>query len=182
MSRIGKMIIAVPDNVTIKIEKNNIKVAGPKGELSLDFLPVVSISLALKEISVSVKNPEDSKEKPFWGLYRSLISNMIIGVTTGFEKKLDFNGVGYSVVVKDGKMNLNLGYSHPIHYELPKGVTALVEKNIITFSGIDKQIVGQVAAQIRKMRKIEPYKLKGIKYVGEVVVKKAGKLAKSVGK
>ena len=182
MSRIGKMIIAVPDNVTIKIDKNNMSVTGPKGELSLDFLPVVTISLNEKEISVNVKNPEDSKEKPFWGLYRALISNMIVGVTTGFEKKLDFNGVGYSVIVKGEKMTLNLGYSHPIHYELPKGVSAVVEKNIITFSGIDKQSVGQAAAEIRKMRKIEPYKLKGIKYVGEIVVKKAGKLAKAVGK
>ena len=182
MSRIGKMVIDIPEKVTAKVENNKIIVSGPKGELSQDFLPVVSISISEKEISVSVKNPESSKEKPYWGLYRALIANMIEGVTVGYEKKLDFNGVGFSVVSKDQKLNMNLGFSHPVVFPLPKGITAVVEKSVITISGFDKQMVGQVAAEIRKLRKVDPYKLKGIKYVGEKIIKKAGKLAKAVGK
>ncbi len=184
MSRIGKMAINVPDNVNVKIEKGMISVSGPKGILSADFLPFVTVVFdeTAKQISVDVANPESSKEKPFWGLYRALISNLVLGVTEGFTKKLELSGVGYSVTAAGNKLKFNLGYSHPVEYNLPEGVTGIVEKGIITISGIDKQVVGQVAAEIRALRKVDPYKLKGIKYEGEVIIKKAGKLAKAVGK
>ena len=184
MSRIGKMTISIPDNVNVKIEKCMISVAGPKGELSQSFLPFVTMSLdsETKELSVNVNRPESSKEKPFWGLYRALVANLVKGVTVGFERKLELNGVGYSAQIAGNKIKFNLGFSHPVEFILPEGVSAIIEKNLITFSGADKQAVGQVAAKIRKLRKADPYKLKGFKYNDEVIVKKAGKLAKSVGK
>jgi large subunit ribosomal protein L6 len=182
MSRIGKMSIIVPDGVNAKIEGNKINVSGPKGELFLEYLPIVNFIQADKQINISVKNPESAKEKPYWGLYRALIANMIKGVVDGYQKKLQFDGVGYSASCSGQNLTLNLGFSHPVKYILPKGISAIVEKNIITISGIDKQVVGQVAAEIRKMKKVDPYKLKGIKYIDEIVIKKAGKLAKAVGK
>lgn len=184
MSRIGKMPINVPDNVDVKIEKNKITVSSPKGELSTDFLSFVTVSFDAtnKQVIVDVKNKESVKEKPYWGLYRSIIANMIKGVSEGYEKKLELNGVGFSCSVVGTNLNMNLGFSHPVSFPFPAGVTAKVEKNLITISGIDKQQVGQFAAIIRKKKKVDPYKLKGIKYVGEIVIKKAGKMAKSVGK
>lgn len=184
MSRIGKMAINVPDNVNVKIENGMISVSGPKGELSTKYLPCVTVSYdeTAKQISVKVNNPESSKEKPYWGLYRALINNLVTGVTTGFSKQLILDGVGYTVALAGNTIKFNLGYSHPVVYELPEGIKGEVEKNVITISGADKQLVGQVAAQIRKLRKMDPYKLKGIKYIDEVIIKKAGKLAKAVGK
>jgi len=182
MSRIGKMIIDIPENVNVKVENNKIFVSGPKGELSLEYLPIVSVEVNDKKISVNVINKESSKEKPYWGLYRALIANMVKGVVEGFQRKLQFNGVGFSVNCSGQKMTLNLGFSHPIIYMLPKGINAVVEKDTITISGIDKQLVGQVAAEIRKIRKADPYKLKGLKYSDERIIQKAGKLAKAVGK
>jgi len=184
MSRIGKMAINVPDNANVKIEKGMISVSGPKGTLSSTFLPFVTVTFdeSTKQISVNVNNPKSSKEKPFWGLYRAIIANLVTGVTTGFEKKLELSGVGYSVTAAGNKFKFNLGYSHPVEYVLPEGITGTVEKGLMTITGADKQVVGQVAAQIRKLRKVDPYKLKGIKYVGEVIIKKAGKSAKAVGK
>lgn len=185
MSRIGKMAINVPDNVNVKIENGMISVSGPKGELSTKYLSFVTVDYdeTAKQISVKVNNPESSKEKPYWGLYRALIANLVTGVTVGFSKKLVLDGVGYTVAVSGNTIKFNLGYSHPVDFELPKGITGEVDKdNVITISGADKQLVGQVAAQIRKLRKMDPYKLKGIKYIDEVVIKKAGKLAKAVGK
>ncbi len=185
MSRIGKMAINVPDNVNVKIEKGMISVSGPKGDLSSTFLPFVTVTFdeSAKKIFVNVANPTSSKEKPFWGLYRAIIANLVTGVTIGFEKKLELSGVGYSVSAVGNKFKFNLGYSHPVEYVMPEGIVGVVEKGgLMTISGKDKQVVGQVAAQIRKLRKVDPYKLKGIKYVGEVIVKKAGKSAKAVGK
>lgn len=182
MSRIGKMIIDMPENVNAKVEKNKISVSGPKGELSLEYLPIVNVEVNDKKISVNVTNKESSKEKPYWGLYRALIANMVKGVVEGFQKKLQFNGVGFSVNCSGQKMTLNLGFSHPVIYMLPQGISAVVEKDTITISGIDKQLVGQVAAEIRKIRKADPYKLKGLKYSDERIIQKAGKLAKAVGK
>jgi len=184
MSRIGKMAINVPDNVNVKIEKGMISVSGPKGILSINYLPFVTVTFdeTKKQISVNVTNPESSKEKPFWGLYRATIANFVTGVTEGFTKKLELNGVGYSVTAAGNKLKFNLGYSHPVEYVLPEGITGTVEKGTISISGADKQTVGQVAAKIRALRKVDPYKLKGIKYSDEVIVKKAGKLAKAVGK
>lgn len=182
MSRIGKMLIDIPENVNVKVENNKVSVSGPKGELFLECLPVVIVEVKDKQISVNIKKQESSKEKPYWGLYRALIANMVTGVLNGFEKKLQFNGVGFSVNCSGQKMTLNLGFSHPVIYTLPEGISAVVEKDIIKISGIDKQAVGQVAAEIRKMRKVDPYKLKGIKYSDERIIQKAGKLAKAVGK
>ena len=182
MSRIGKMTIDIPENVKVKIEDNKVSISGPKGELSMEYLPVVTIELDNNKIYVKVKNPNSSEEKPYWGLYRALIANMIKGVTNGFSKQLRFNGVGFSANCNDRKLTLNLGFSHPVVYVLPDGINATVEKDVITISGIDKQLVGQVAAEIRKIRKADPYKLKGIKYIDEKIVQKAGKLAKAIGK
>lgn len=182
MSRIGKMTIDIPENVKVKVENNKVYVSGPKGELYTEYLPIVSVEVADNKVSVKVKNPESSKEKPFWGLYRALIANMVKGVTEGFSRKLQFSGVGFSAVCSGQKLTLNLGFSHPVIYTLPNGISAIIEKDIITISGIDKQLVGQVAAEIRKIKKADPYKLKGIKYTDERIIQKAGKLAKAIGK
>lgn len=184
MSRIGKMAINVPENVNVKIEKGMITVTGPKGTLSTTFLSFVTVTLdeSAKQISVNVSRPDSAKEKPFWGLYRAMIANLVTGVTTGFVKKLELSGVGFSAQANGNKIKFNLGFSHPIEYNLPEGIIGTVEKGLITISGMDKQVVGQVAAEIRKLKKVDPYKLKGIKYIDEVIIKKAGKSAKAVGK
>ncbi len=177
MSRLGKLPISLPANTTAEIKDNKIIVKGPKGELNQDLHPLVKIEIGEKEIKVGVDRPNLKAEKSVWGLYRSLINNMVIGVNQGFEKKLEINGVGYRANVQGKKLVLNVGFSHPVEYNLPEGITATVEGNVITISGISKQLVGEVAAQIRRIRKPEPYKGKGIKYVDEVIRRKAGKAA-----
>ena len=177
MSRIGKLAIKIPSGTDIKVDDKSIRVKGPKGELKTDLLKLVNVEIKENEILVSVSNPEDKKEKSLWGLYRSLINNMVIGVNDGFEKKLEIKGVGYKVTVVGNKVNLNLGFSHPIEFPLPDGISALAEGNSLTISGADKQAVGEVSAQIRKLRKPEPYKGKGIRYSDEVIRRKAGKTA-----
>ena len=177
MSRLGKLPINIVEGVTAKIEGKKIIVKGPKGELSQDFNDLVVLEIKEKEIIVSVKNEKNKKERAFWGLFRSLINNMVLGVSEGFEKKLEINGVGYRVALSGKKIILNVGYSHPVEFELPKGISASIEGNIITVSGIDKQLVGEVAANIRKVRKPEPYKGKGIKYIDEIIRRKEGKTA-----
>ncbi len=177
MSRLGKVPVALPANTKAEIKAGKIIIKGPKGELSQDLHKLVKVEIGEKEIKVRVANPEAKAEKSLWGLYRSLINNMVKGVNEGFEKKLEINGVGYRAKVQGGKIVLNVGFSHPVEFQLPAGVSAAVEGNIITISGIDKQLVGEVAAQIRRIRKPEPYKGKGIKYVDEVIRRKAGKAA-----
>jgi len=177
MSRLGKLPINIVEGVTAKIEGKKIIVKGPKGELSQDFNDLVVLEIKEKEIIVSVKNEKNKKERAFWGLFRSLINNMVLGVSEGFEKKLEVNGVGYRVALSGKKIILNVGYSHPVEFELPEGINASIEGNIITVSGIDKQLVGEVAANIRKVRKPEPYKGKGIKYIDEIIRRKEGKTA-----
>lgn len=177
MSRLGKLPIKLPNNTTAKIENDFIVVKGPKGELKQKLDKLVNVEIGAEEIVVSVKNPEVKKEKSFWGLYRSLINNMVQGVTEGFEKKLEVNGVGYRVQVSGRKVILNVGYSHPVEFNLEEGIDAQVEGNVITISGFNKQKVGEAAAQIRKIRKPEPYKGKGIKYIDEVIRRKEGKSA-----
>ncbi len=177
MSRLGKLPINIVEGVTVKIEGKKIIVKGPKGELSQDFNDLVVLEIKEKEIIVSVKNEKNKKERAFWGLFRSLINNMVLGVSEGFEKKLEVNGVGYRVALSGKKIILNVGYSHPVEFELPEGINASIEGNIITVSGIDKQLVGEVAANIRKVRKPEPYKGKGIKYIDEIIRRKEGKTA-----
>jgi len=177
MSRLGKLPIVLPEGTKASIDGGFVVVKGPKGELKEKVSDIVKVDISEKEIVVSIKNIDSKKEKAFWGLYRSLINNMVIGVNEGFEKKLEINGVGYKVALQGKKLILNVGYSHPVEYELPEGITGAVEANVITVSGIDKQLVGEAAAQIRKVKKPEPYKGKGIKYIDEVIRRKAGKAA-----
>ncbi len=176
MSKIGRKPIEVPEGVEVRISGNKILVKGPKGSLDLDFHQDVEVKLAEKEIRVTVKR--DTKQtRALWGLTRMLIANMIEGVTKGFEKQLELQGVGYRMSVQGKKLSLALGFSHPVEVEIPEDIEVKVEKNILTISGVDKQKVGQVAASIRALKKVEPYKGKGFRYVGEVVRKKAGKKA-----
>ncbi len=176
MSRIGKLPVKFSDKTQIKIEKDFIYVTGPKGELKQRTHPFVKIDSKDNEINVSVHNPKDRKQRALWGLYRKLISNMVQGVEQGFQKQLEINGVGYKVAVQGSdKIVLNVGFSYPIEYKLPEGISASAEGNIITISGIDRQVVGEVAGQIRIIKKAEPYKGKGLKYVGEVIKRKQGK-------
>ena len=177
MSRLGKLPIEIPTGTQAKIENNFIIVKGSKGELKQELNNLVKVEVLEKEIKVSIKNEKVKKERAFWGLYRSLINNMVQGVETGFEKKLEVNGVGYRIALAGKKLTLNVGYSHPVDFELPEGITGAVEGNVITISGIDKQLVGEVAAKIRKIKKPEPYKGKGIKYIDEVIRRKEGKTA-----
>ena len=177
MSRLGKLPIELGEGVQVKIEDDFIVVKGPKGELKEKMHELIKININDKEIKITVANPENKKEKALWGLYRSLVKNMVVGVTEGYEKKLEINGVCYRAQTSGRKLTLNVGYSHPVDYNLPEGIEAQVEGNIITISGINKQLVGEAAAQIRKIRKPEPYKGKGIKYIDEVIRRKAGKAA-----
>lgn len=181
MSRIGKKPILIPKGVEVKIEKDLFLVKGPKGELTLKIHPHVSVFLEDGTIKITVKNPEIKEDKALWGLYRSLIKNMILGVTSGFEKKLEINGVGYKAQVSGEKLILHVGFSHPVDFLIPRSVAITVDKNVISVSGIDKQLVGETAARIRAIRPPEPYKGKGIKYIDEVIRRKAGKAAKAAG-
>ncbi len=181
MSRVGKKIIEVPDGVDIQIEavspeSNKLKVKGPKGELEFVFPNSVSFIQKEKEFSV-VPNPKFKKSKAMWGTARAVLNNMVEGVTKGFEKKLELQGTGYKVNLQGKKLVLDVGYSNSVNFEIPAQIEAEVEKNIITVRGIDKQLVGETAALIRKVRKVEPYKGKGIRYVGEYVRRKEGKKA-----
>jgi large subunit ribosomal protein L6 len=177
MSRIGKLPITIPKGTEIKIEKGIISVKGPKGQLTMSQNRQVKVDVNEDQIIVSVKKPEDKFDKSLWGLYRSLINNMIQGVNSGFEKKLEVNGVGFKAAANGKKINLNLGFSHPIEFELPEGINGSVEGNVITISGINKQEVGEIAAKLRRLKKPEPYKGKGIKYQDEVIRRKEGKTA-----
>jgi len=177
MSRLGKLPIALPPQTEARIDGDLLVVKGAKGELWEKIRPEVSIKIADNQIAVAVSNTKDTKVKAMWGLYRSLIKNMVLGVTEGFEKKLEINGVGYRAAVSGQKLVLNVGYSHPVEFELPAGIAAKTEANTITLSGINKQVVGETAAQIRKIRQPEPYKGKGIKYADEIIRRKEGKKA-----
>ncbi len=176
MSRVGKKPIQIPEGVEAKISGKTVFIKGPKGSLSFDFHDDIEVTSLEKEIKVLVKK-ETKKSRALWGLTRVLIANMIDGVTKGFEKQLELQGVGFRMAIQGKKLNLALGFSHPVEVEVPEGLEAKVEKNILTISGIDKQKVGQFAASIRSLKKVEPYKGKGFRYVGEIVRKKAGKKA-----
>ena len=175
MSRLGKLPIELSDKTEASVTGSVITVKGPKGELKQDFLNKVNVEIKDNNILVTVNNSKDREQRAYWGLYRTLIYNMVKGVEEGFEKKLEINGVGYRVAVSGDKLTLNVGFSHPAEYKLPEGISASVEGNVITISGIDKQLVGEVAGQIRRIKKVEPYKGKGIKYEDEVVIRKEGK-------
>ncbi len=178
MSRIGRMPIAVPAGVTVEIAENNfVTVKGPKGTLQRALAPEMEIKQEGAELIVS--RPNDLKKmKSLHGLTRTLLHNMVVGVTEGYEKKLEINGVGYRASKSGKKLTLNLGYSHPVEMTDPEGIETSVENNIITVKGIDKEKVGQFAAQIRDKRRPEPYKGKGIKYADETIRRKVGKTGK----
>jgi large subunit ribosomal protein L6 len=181
MSRIGKKPIVIPEKVEAKIDGDSIIIKGPKGELKQKIHPNVNIAIEDKHIIIKVENPEIKDENALWGLFGSLVRNMIIGVTEGFEKRLEINGIGFKALVSGSKLQLNLGFSHAIDFLLPAGITAAVDKNIVVITGIDKQLVGETAARIRTLKKPEPYKGTGIRFVGEIVRLKAGKAAKAAG-
>ncbi len=177
MSRIGVEPIKIPQGVEISQAKGSLLVKGPKGELKVDLSPKVSISIEDQTLRVS-KTDNSIKAREQWGLRRSLINNAVTGVHQGFQKALEVIGVGYKVDLQGSTLVLNVGYSHPVRIDLPKGIEAKVEKNKITLSGIDKQLVGETAAVIRRVRPPEPYKGKGIRYENETVKQKAGKSGK----
>ena len=177
MSRIGKQPITIPTGVTITVDADLITVAGSKGTLSQATLEGVTVTVADGVATVTRINDEP-KNRAKHGLMRTLVNNMVVGVTTGFSKQLEINGVGYRVAAQGTNLKLNLGFSHDVIFAIPTGITAGIEQNVITISGIDKQQVGQVAADIRKLKKPEPYKGKGIKYVGERIIRKSGKSGK----
>jgi len=175
MSRIGKMPITIPKGVKVELTNNKIKVSGERGTLERNIHP--DIQVKIEEDKIYVSKPSDSKfHRSLHGLSRALINNMIKGVFSGFEKILEIRGVGYRAVLEDGKIVIQIGYSHPIKVDTPKGIEFEVEKQkIIKVKGIDKQLVGETAAKIRLLRKPEPYKGKGIRYIDEVVRRKVGK-------
>ena len=175
MSRIGKKPVALPKGVTASIDGQTVKVKGPKGELSVKLVPDVTVSMGDHGIAVS---PREGAERgpQMWGLSRTLVNNLVAGVTTGFTQRLEIQGVGYRAAVQGKNLNLQLGFSHDVNYPIPAGIGIVCEKpTMITISGIDKQLVGQVAAEIRDWRPPEPYKGKGIKYAGERILRKEGK-------
>lgn len=175
MSRIGKLPIPVPDGVKVQLEGSHLKVTGSKGTLEKDFDPAIVITV--DDGVITVTRPSDKPEhRAKHGLTRALINNMVLGTTQGFEKQLEIHGVGFRASMQGTTLNLALGFSHPVTVEPPPGIALAVEgTNLIKVSGIDKQQVGQVAANIRALRKPEPYKGKGIRYVGEHVRRKVGK-------
>ncbi len=176
MSRLGKLPINLPAGVTAVMKNDCLVVKGPLGELSLVIVEPVKLEIVDQQIKVSVDN-NHKQAKAFWGLFKSLINNMVEGVHAGFNKKLEINGVGYRAALSGETLKLNLGYSHPIDFVLPSGVKAVVEGNTITLSSIDKKLLGDTAFKIRNFRPPEPYKGKGIKYAEEVIRRKAGKTA-----
>jgi large subunit ribosomal protein L6 len=177
MSRVGKSPIAIPSGVTVTTADDAITVAGSKGSLTQFTMPDITVKQEGEEIIVSRANDEP-KVRAKHGLMRALLNNMVTGVSEGFSKKLEINGVGYRVALAGTDLKLNVGFSHDVIYKIPAGITAAVEQNTITISGISRQQVGQVAAEIRALKKPEPYKGKGIKYEGERILRKSGKSGK----
>jgi large subunit ribosomal protein L6 len=181
MSRIGKKSITIPSGVEVSLKDQEIKVKGPKGELERTIRPEIKVLVENNEIKV-FPCKETKKTMAFWGLTRALLNNMVVGVSQGFEKKLQIEGVGYKALMDGQDLVLSLGFSHPVKVKAPQGVTFSVEKNIVTLSGIDIEKVTQTAASIRKVKPPEPYKGKGIRYFGEIIKKKVGKKAVGSGK
>lgn len=177
MSRVGKKPIQIPEKTKITYDNRVLSVQGEKGTLSMTVHPDADLDVSDAELSVRVRR-NDQKAKAVWGMTRALIANMVHGVNQGFERVLEINGVGYRAELQDQGLDFHLGYSHPIHFPLPEGVSAKVEKNVIRLSGIDKELLGYTASSIRQLRPPEPYKGKGVKYAEEIIQRKAGKTAK----
>lgn len=180
MSRIGKKPILIPENVEVKMEGQKVIIKGPKGELSREIRPEIKIDTKGGEILVSPQL-EGKKTKALWGLTRALILNMTKGVTEGYEKKLEIEGLGFKANLEGENLLLYVGFSHPVKIKTPPGIKFSIEKNIITVSGTDKELVGQISSVIRRVKPPEPYKGKGIKYLGEQIRKKLGKKAVTTG-
>jgi len=178
MSRVGKQPIEKPNNVTLAWEDTNITVSGPMGSLSVFIDPIIQLDTSEGRVQLRKKGEKENADA-IWGLTRSLLYNAVKGVTEGFKKELEIIGVGYRVELRGNDLVFSLGFSHPVHFKAPLGIQFSVEKNKIMVSGIDKQLVGETAAQIRSLKKPEPYKGKGIKYIGEKIRRKAGKTAKA---
>lgn len=177
MSKLGKQPVELPKGVEFKLTGKNVSVKGPKGQLELKIEKDVSVVADTEKVTLTLGNTEQ-KTTQFLGLYRTLINNMVIGVTEGFSKQLELKGVGFRAAVQGNELNLQLGFSHPTKKTIPDGIEVKVEKNVlVTISGINKQLVGQFAAEIHHMRKPEPYKGKGVHYVGKYTRRKAGKSA-----
>lgn len=177
LSRIGKLPIEIPSGVTITVDSGDITVKGPKGELKQFITPAVNVKVQDSVFTVEPKD-ESKQARSQHGLMRTLVNNMVTGVTKGFEKRLEVKGVGFRVATANNVLAMSLGFSHPVQYKAPEGVSITNEKMIIVVSGIDKQKVGQVASEIRSLKKPEPYKGKGIMYVDEQILRKAGKTGK----
>ncbi|GAA3841521.1 50S ribosomal protein L6 [Saccharothrix violaceirubra] len=179
MSRIGKLPITVPSGVDVKIEGQEVSIKGPKGTLELTIAEPIFLERA-EDGTLEVKRPNDERRsRSLHGLSRTLVQNMVVGVTQGYEKKMEIHGVGYRVALKGSDLEFALGYSHPVKVEAPEGITFAVETPTrFSVSGIDKQLVGEIAANIRKLRKPDPYKGKGVRYAGEKIRRKVGKTGK----
>lgn len=177
MSRIGKQPIDLPSGVNVTVDSESITASGPKGTLTQPAMQKIKVDITDSQVIIS-RGSEEKKTKAAHGLMRALLNNMITGVSQGYERKLELNGVGYRVSVQGQELKFNLGFSHDVIYKIPEGIEIKVEQNIITVTGIDKQLVGQVAAEIRALKKPEPYKGKGIKYTEEQIIRKSGKSGK----
>lgn len=181
MSRIGKQSITIPKGLEVSVQGSKVFFKGAKAQKELETHNRVNITLKDGVLSFGLKedaNVEGLNLNAFWGTYRALANNIVIGLTSGFTKQLEINGVGYKAALKGKILELSLGFSHPINYEIPAGVEVNIDKNIITLKGSDKQQIGQIASEIRAFRPPEPYKGKGVKYVEETILRKAGKTAK----
>jgi len=177
MSRIGKLPIALPQGVEAKVEGSKVVFTGNKKTRELETYDRVTIAMDGNNLVFGLK--EESKQgRAYWGTYRALANNIVVGLSQGYEKKLEINGVGYRGAVNGNVLELQLGFSHPVKYDIPEDIEISIEKNVVSIKGIDKQTVGQVAAEIRGFRPPEPYKGKGVKYVNEQIIRKAGKTSK----
>ncbi|EKD76595.1 MAG: hypothetical protein ACD_43C00052G0013 [uncultured bacterium] len=177
MSRKANKPIIIPKDAIVTVSGQTVNVKGPKGELSHTMHPVVTVKVTDAGVEIKVKDQTDKFQRAIWGTSGALVRNMLQGVTAGYSVQLEINGVGFGFEVQGKKLQVKAGYSHPVIFDLPDGVTVKQERNVITLSSHDKQLVGQTAAEIRKIRKPEPYKGKGIKYVDEVIIRKQGKQA-----
>lgn len=181
MSKLARIPVEVKEGVSVAFEDRSIKITGPKGTLSFKMPEGIKVNLIENRLFTSLIDKKDELKKPLLGLTRAMIANMVTGVSKGFEKKLELSGVGYRAQASGNELTLSLGFSHPVKFKVEQGISFLVSDNVITVSGIDTDLVGNTAAQIRSIRPPEPYKGKGIRYLGEKIRRKAGKAVKALG-